>query len=122
MPHHVEGARRTTPHGVLVQRSLRDRIARGRVKGVAWRCFEHEDDRHRSLVRLGRLASTRDVGVGRQSRSAEEEQARLPRTRWVWVTGDREMMHRGSSAAMAMGRRPKAIPPGFSSCIISDHP
>ena len=73
MPHHVEGARRTTPHPVQVQRSLRDRIARGRVKGVAWRCIEHEDGRHRSPICLGQLASTRDVGVGRQSRSAEEE-------------------------------------------------
>ena len=73
VPHHVEGARRTTPHPVQVQRSLRDLIARGRVMSIAWRCIEHEDGRHQSLISLGQLASTRAVGVGRQSRSAEEE-------------------------------------------------
>ena len=71
---------------------------------------------------LGQLASTRAVGVGRQSRSAEEE-LRLAAANEVGVGYGcpRDVASR-FFAAMAMGRRPKAIPPGFSSCIISGHP
>ena len=58
---------------MLVQWLLRDRIARGGVKGVAWTCIEHEDGCDRSSICLGQLASTWAVGDGRQSRSAEEE-------------------------------------------------
>ena len=58
---------------MLVQWLLRDRIARGGVKGVAWTCIEHEDGCDRSSICLGQLASSWAVGDGRQSRSAEEE-------------------------------------------------
>ena len=58
---------------MLVQWLLRDRIARGCLKGVAWTCIEHEDGCDRSSICLGQLASTWAVGDGRQSRSAEEE-------------------------------------------------